>query len=127
MYLICTVMILPLILIIEKDQEVSVLLKENLFFEGYDFIILNKTEALRKNIYRLLPEIIVIDERISSRVLPAIKMYLSGISLQTKLLTYNSYSKRFADQELCTTSTLQETKYSVEDLKDLINRVISLN
>ncbi|MFN6038786.1 MAG: hypothetical protein ACK452_10000 [Bacteroidota bacterium] len=120
-------MILPLILIIEKEQEVSELLKENLFFEGYDFIILNKTEALRKNIYRLLPEIIVVDERISSRILPAIKMYLSGISLQTKLLTYNAYNKRFADQELCITNASPEAQYSIEDLKDLVNRVVGLN
>lgn len=120
-------MILPLILIIEKDAEVSELLKENLFFEGYDFITINKAEALRKNIYRLLPEIIVIDERISSRVLPAIKIYLSGISLQTKLLTYNAYSKKFAEQELCTTSACSESQYSIVDLKDLVNRVVSLN
>ena len=61
-------MILPLILIIEEEQEVSELLKDNLFFEGYDFLRVNKAENIRNNIYRLLPEVIVVDERSFSEV-----------------------------------------------------------
>ena len=120
-------MILPLILIIEKEQEVSELLKDNLFFEGYDFVRINNTKNIRNNIFRLLPEVIVIDEKTFSEVIPAIKIYLSSVRLQTRLLTYNSYYKSFAEQELCFVSNSHETQYSVEDLKDLVNRVVSLN
>ncbi len=120
-------MILPLILIIEEEQEVSELLKDNLFFEGYDFVRVNKTENIRNNIYRLLPEVIVVDEKSFSEVIPAVKIYLSSVKLQTRLLTYNSYYKSFAQQEICAVSNSHETQYSIENLKDLVSRVVSLN
>jgi DNA-binding NtrC family response regulator len=120
-------MILPLILIIEKEHEVSELLKDNLFFEGYDFVRINQTENIRNNIYHLLPEVIVVDEKSFSEAIPTVKIYLSGVRLQTRLLTYNSYYKNFAEQEVYAVSNSHESQYCIDDLKNLVKRVVSLN
>ncbi|MFN5182738.1 MAG: hypothetical protein ACK5D5_06905 [Bacteroidota bacterium] len=102
-------------------------LKNNLFFEGYDFLSLTENNELKRVVLSLLPEIIVMESDLLRETMPVVKSIISQTDYHPRLLTFDAVSNLFSVVEIFTGYHIADHHFEVCELRDFTNRVVSLN